>query len=107
MTIFRHVPKLLAAIGVAFALAGCGVNNIPTKDQAVKAAWANVQGTYQRRSDLIPNLVTTVQGFAAQEKSVLIAVTEARANATRVNIDASSITDPAAFERFRQAQDQL
>ena len=107
MTIFRHVPKLLAAIGVAFALAGCGVNNIPTKDQAVKAAWANVQGTYQRRSDLIPNLVATVQGFAAQEKSVLIAVTEARANATRVNIDASSITDPAAFERFRQAQDQL
>ena len=107
MTIFRHVPKLLAAIGVAFALAGCGVNNIPTKDQAVKAAWANVQGTYQRRSDLIPNLVTTVQGFAAQEKSVLIAVTEARANATRVNIDASSITDPAAFERFRQAHDQL
>ncbi len=107
MTILRTVPKLLAAIGVAMVLAGCGVNNIPTKDQAVKASWANVQGTYQRRADLIPNLVATVQGYAAQEKSVLIAVTEARANATRVTIDASTITDPAAFERFQQAQDQL
>jgi len=107
MTIFRHLPKFLAAIGVAVALAGCGVNNIPTKDQTVKAAWANVQGTYQRRNDLIPNLVATVQGYAAQEKSVLIAVTEARAKATRVNIDASSITDPAKFAEFQQAQDKL
>lgn len=107
MTIFRHLPKLLAAIGVAVALAGCGVNNIPTKDQAVKAAWANVQSTYQRRADLIPNLVATVQGYAQQEKSVLVAVTEARAKATRVNIDASTITDPEAFARFQQAQDQL
>ena len=107
MTIFRHLPELLAAIGVAVALAGCGVNNIPTKDQAVKAAWANVQSTYQRRADLIPNLVATVQGYAQQEKSVLVAVTEARAKATRVNIDASTITDPEAFARFQQAQDQL
>ena len=107
MTIFRTVPKLLAAIGVAMILAGCGVNNIPTKDQAVKASWANVQSTYQRRADLIPNLVATVQGYAAQEKSVLIAVTEARAKATRVNIDASSITDPAKFAEFQQAQDKL
>src|ERR1700749_1969724 len=88
MTIFRHLPKL-AAIGLAFALAGCGVNDIPTKDQTVKARWADVQAAYQRRSDLIPNLVNTVAGYAAQEKSVLIGVTEARAQATHVSIDAS------------------
>ena len=68
MTILKQIPKLVAALGLVFALAGCGVNDIPTKDQAVKARWADVQAAYQRRSDLIPNLVTTVQGFAAQEK---------------------------------------
>jgi LemA protein len=107
MTIFRQLPKLLAAIGIAVALAGCGVNNIPTKDQAVKASWANVQAAYQRRNDLIPNLVNTVAGYAAQEKSVLTAVTQARASATQVKVDASTITDPAAFAKFQQAQDQL
>ena len=73
MTIFSRLPKLLAALGLALALAGCGVNTIPTKDQAVKARWADVQAAYQRRSDLIPNLVNTVAGYAAQEKSVLTA----------------------------------
>ncbi|HEY4076739.1 MAG TPA: LemA family protein [Rhizomicrobium sp.] len=107
MTIFRQLPKLLAAMGIAVALAGCGVNNIPTKDQAVKASWANVQAAYQRRNDLIPNLVNTVAGYAAQEKSVLTAVTQARASATQVKVDASTITDPAAFAKFQQAQDQL
>ena len=92
----KSLPKLLAALGLAFTLAGCGVNAIPTKDQAVKAAWGDVQAAYQRRSDLIPNLVATVQGYAAQEKSVLTAVTEARASATKVSVDASTITDPAA-----------
>ena len=107
MTIFRHLPKLLAALGLSLALAGCGVNNIPTKDQAVKASWANVQAAYQRRNDLIPNLVATVQGYANQEKSVLVAVTQARASATQVKVDASTITDPARFEQFQQAQDKL
>ena len=107
MTIFRHLPKLLAALGLSLALAGCGVNNIPTKDQAVKASWANVQAAYQRRNDLIPNLVATVQGYANQEKSVLVAVTLARASATQVKVDASTITDPARFEQFQQAQDKL
>jgi LemA protein len=105
--IFRHLPKLLAAIGLSLALAGCGVNSIPTKDQAVKASWANVQAAYQRRSDLIPNLVATVQGYANQEKSVLVAVTQARASATQVKVDASTITDPAKFAQFQQAQDKL
>jgi LemA protein len=100
-------PKFLAVVGLSLALAGCGVNSIPTKDEAVKARMGDVQAAYQRRSDLIPNLVATVQGYAAQEKSVLTAVTEARANATHVSIDASTITDPAAFQRFQQAQDQL
>ncbi len=107
MTIFRHLPKLLAAIGLSLALAGCGVNSIPTKDQAVKASWANVQAAYQRRNDLIPNLVATVQGYANQEKSVLVAVTQARASATQVKVDASTISDPAKFEQFQQAQDKL
>ncbi len=107
MTIFRPLPKLLAAIGLSLALAGCGVNSIPTKDQAVKASWANVQAAYQRRNDLIPNLVATVQGYANQEKSVLVAVTQARASATQVKVDASTISDPAKFEQFQQAQDKL
>jgi LemA protein len=107
MTIFRQLTKLAAAFGVALALAGCGVNSIPTKDQAVKAAWANVQAAYQRRADLIPNLANTVAGYAAQEKSVLTAVTQARASATQVKVDASTITDPAKFAEFQQAQDKL
>lgn len=107
MTIARLLPRLFAVLGLSLALAGCGVNNIPTKDQAVKAAWANVQASYQRRADLIPNLVATVQGFANQEKSVLTAVTDARARATSVTLDVSQISDPAAFARFQQAQAQL
>src|SRR6201992_1264341 len=107
MTISRTLPMLLAALRLLLALAGCGVNNIPTKDQAVKAAWGDVQAAYQRRADLIPNLVATVQGYAAQEKSVLTAVTEARASATHVSVDASTITDPAAFAKYQAAQDQL
>ena len=107
MNISRHLSKLFAVVGLSLALAGCGVNAIPAKDQAVKAAFADVQAAYQRRSDLIPNLVATVQGYAAQEKSVLEAVTQARAQATHVSIDASTFTDPAAMEKFQQAQNQL
>jgi LemA protein len=107
MNISKALPKILAALGFSLVLAGCGVNAIPTKDQAVKAAAANVQAAYQRRSDLIPNLVATVQGYAAQEKTVLTQVTEARAQATHVSIDASTISDPAAMARFEAAQSQL
>jgi LemA protein len=103
----RKVLGLLAALGVAATLAGCGVNAIPTKDQAVKASLGDVQAAYQRRADLIPNLVATVQGYAAQEKSVLTAVTQARAQATHVSLDASTITDPAAMAKFQAAQDNL
>jgi LemA protein len=88
-------------------IAGCGINTIPTKDEKAKAAWAEVQNQYQRRSDLIPNLVETVKGYAAQERQVLTEVTQARASATQVKVDASTITDPAAFQKYAAAQDQL
>src|ERR1700744_2460674 len=101
------LPKFLAVLGLSLVLAGCGVNSIPTKDETVKARWGDVQAAYQRRSDLIPNLVSTVQGYAIQEKSVLTEVTQARAQATHVSIDASTVTDPAAFEKFQEAQNQL
>jgi len=98
---------LAAALGVAFSLAGCGINDIPAKDQTVKARWADVQAAYQRRADLIPNLVATVQGYANQEKTVLVEVTQARASATQPKFDASTITDPAKFAEFQAAQDKL
>lgn len=107
MNFSRKVMGLVAALGVAFTLAGCGVNDIPAKDQAVKARWADVQAAYQRRNDLIPNLVSIVQGYANQEKSVLTAVTQARASATQVKVDASTISNPAAFAQFQAAQDKL
>jgi LemA protein len=107
MNFSRKLMGLVAALAVAFSLAGCGINDIPAKDQAVKARWADVQASYQRRSDLIPNLVSTVQGFANQEKSVLVEVTQARASATQPRFDASTVTDPAKFAQFQAAQDKL
>jgi len=103
----RHWKSVLLVLAVPVLLAGCGVNTIPTKDEQVKAAWGDVQSQYQRRSDLIPNLVSTVQGYAQQERSVLIDVVKARASATQVKVDASTITDPEAFKKFQAAQDQL
>lgn len=107
MNFSKSFPKLVAVFGLALTLAGCGINAIPTKDETVKARLGDVQAAYQRRVDLIPNLVATVQGYAAQEKSVLVAVTQARAQATHVSLDASTITDPAAFAKFQAAQNQL
>src|SRR6201986_2221776 len=107
MTILKRIPMLVAALAIAMGVASCGVNNIPTKDQTVKARWADVQAAYQRRNDLIPNLVATVQGYANQEKSVLVEVTQARASATQPKFDASTVTDPAKFAQFQAAQDKL
>ena len=92
---------------LALFTAGCGVNAIPTYEEQAKARWSEVQNQYQRRSDLIPNLVETVKGFAQQEKDVLTAVVEARAKATQVKIDVSQITDPEALKRFQDAQQQF
>ena len=97
----------LVVVTAPLALGGCGVNDIPTKQETAKAKWADVQAAYQRRADLIPNLVQTVQGAAIQERTVLIGVTEARAKATGVTLNADNLSDPAAFQRFQQAQDQL
>jgi LemA protein len=97
----------VALVAVGFALAGCGYNTIPTLEEQAKARWADVQNQYQRRADLIPNLVATVQGYAAQEKNVLTAVIEARAKATQIKIDASQLTDPDKLKAFQDAQNQL
>ena len=86
------------------SVAGCGVNNIPTLDEQVKSGWAQVQNQYQRRADLIPNLVETVKGYAAQEKETLTAVVEARAKVGSIQVDAGMINDPVAIQRFEQAQ---
>jgi LemA protein len=103
----RRAALLAAAVAASASLAGCGVNTIPTKQQDALAKWAEVQTQYQRRSDLIPNLVSTVQGYAAQERGVLVDVSNARAKATQVSVNASTITDPAAFQAYAQAQDRL
>ena len=91
----------------AITLAGCGVNAIPTAEENAKARWADVQNEYQRRADLVPNLVATVQGYAKQEKSVLIGVTEARAKATSIQVSADDLKDPAKIQQYQQAQGQL
>jgi LemA protein len=92
---------------MALGLSGCGYNTIPTLEEQAKARWADVQNQYQRRADLIPNLVATVQGYAKQEKDVLTSVVEARAKATSVRIDASQLTDPDKVKQFQDAQNQL
>jgi len=97
---------LLAPLA-AVSLAGCGINSVPTAEEKVNAAWGNLQADYQRRSDLIPNLVETVKGYAAQEKSVLIQVTEARAKAGSVQLSASDLEDPAKVQEFANAQARL
>src|SRR3712207_1990651 len=84
----------LMGLILAFGLSACGINNVPTLEEQAKAAWSEVQNQYQRRADLIPNLVETVKGFAQQEREVLTQVTEARARATQVQVDASTVTDP-------------
>ncbi|MEO8812581.1 MAG: LemA family protein [Caulobacteraceae bacterium] len=104
---FRRIARIALLLTLPALLAGCGINAIPTKQEKARAAWADVQNNYQRRSDLIPNLVATVKGYAAQEKSTLVEVTQARASATQVRVDASTLTDPAAFQKYEQAQNQL
>ena len=105
--IVPRIRILLGAVAVGVALSSCGYNTIPTLEEQAKARWSDVQNQYQRRADLIPNLVATVQGYAAQEKSVLTAVVEARAKATQIKLDASDLTDPDKLKAFQDAQNQL
>jgi LemA protein len=106
----RFSPRLsaLAAIVVLGpAAAGCGINTIPTKEEIAKARWADVQSQYQRRADLVPNLVATVQGAAIAERTTLTEVIQARAQATGVTVTPETLSDPAAFQRYQAAQGQL
>jgi LemA protein len=99
--------RLMCAIGMALTVAGCGINTIPTLEEQAKSAWSQVQNQYQRRAELIPNLVETVKGFAKQEREVLTQVIEARAKATQIQVNANQLTDPEALRRFQEAQQQL
>ncbi|NUT01696.1 MAG: LemA family protein [Sphingomonas sp.] len=105
MTVLRRFG-LLAPLA-ALSLAGCGLNSVPTAEEQVNAAWGNLQADYQRRADLIPNLVKTVERYAQQERTVLTDVTNARANASRVQLNAGDLSDPAKVAAFNQAQSQL
>jgi LemA protein len=105
-TLFKRFALAIALL-TPLTLAGCGINDIPRKKVYAETQFSNVQAAYQRRADLIPNLVATVKGYAAQEKSVLIGVTEARAKATSVQADSSITSDPAKFKQFEQTQSQL
>jgi LemA protein len=107
MGILSRLRSLAVLVVVAFSLSGCGYNVIPTQQEAAKAAWAEVQNQYQRRADLVPNLVATVQGYAKQEKDVLTQVTEARAKATSIHLDANDLTDPEKVKQLQDAQNQL
>jgi LemA protein len=107
MSLLSRWRALAVLFVAALSLSGCGYNTIPTLEENAKAKWASVQSQYQRRADLIPNLVATVQGYAKQEKDTLTAVIEARAKATSVKVDASSITDPEKMKQFQDAQAQL
>lgn len=99
--------RLFTILAAAIALTACGVNSIPTAEENAKAKWADVQSQYQRRADLIPNLVNTVRAAAQQERAVLREVTEARASATRITVTPEQLGDPAAMARFAEAQGQL
>lgn len=103
----KTITRFLAVVAVALPLASCGINNAPTLEENAKAKWADVQNNYQRRADLIPNLVETVKGYAKQEQDTLTKVVEARAKATSMTINAGTITDPAKFKEFQEAQNNL
>jgi len=106
----RFHPRSMAIAAVVItlpAVSACGYNTIPTKQERAEAAWADVQSQYQRRADLIPNLVATVQGAAIAERTTLTQVIEARARATSVQITPETLSDPAAFQAFQAAQGQL
>lgn len=102
----RKLWLVLAAL-VALNLNGCGYNTFQSNDEQIKASWSEVVNQYQRRADLVPNLVNTVKGYAAHEKEVLIQVTQARAQATSIQVTPEVLNDPAAFAKFQAAQGEL
>jgi LemA protein len=107
MPLVSRLGRFAIVALVAVGLAGCGVNTVPTKEEAAKAKWADVQNAYQRRADLIPNLVSTVRGAAQSETTILTNVTNARARATSINVTTNDLSSPAEFKKFQDAQNQL
>ena len=106
MSVIASLRAAFVALA-ALSLAACGINSVPAKEEVAKAKWADVQNAYQRRADLIPNLVSTVRGAAASERAILTEVTQARADATRITVTPDQLTDPAAMARFVEAQSRL
>jgi LemA protein len=106
-SLLTRLRSLAVLVLVAVSVSACGYNTIPTKEEAARARWAEVQNQYQRRADLVPNLVATVQGYAKQEKDVFTQVTEARAKATSIHLDANDLTDPEKIRQVQEAQAQL
>jgi LemA protein len=98
---------MACAVFAGLLLSGCGINDIPAYNESAKAKWSDVENQYQRRADLIPNLVETVKGYASQEREVLTQVVEARAKVSQIKVDASTITDPAKFKEYQNAQNEL
>jgi LemA protein len=99
--------KFLLVPVAAISLAGCGINSVPTAEENAKAKWADVESSYQRRADLVPNLVATVKGAAASETQILTQVTEARSRATSINITTDDLSSPETFRKFEEGQNQL
>ena len=106
-SIFSRMGRFALVIAATAGLSACGVNSVPTAEENAKAKWADVESAYQRRAALIPNLVATAKGAAASETTILTNVTQARANATAINITTDDLSDPATFEKFQAAQNQL
>ncbi|MGH6787405.1 MAG: LemA family protein [Novosphingobium sp.] len=104
---FANPLRMAFAAVAALGLAACGINSVPTAEENAKAKWADVESAYQRRADLVPNLVATAKGAAASETQILTNVTQARAAATSINITTDDLSDPATFEKFQNAQNQL
>ena len=104
---FRYTWQLTVVVLMSWLLAGCGINNIPTYDEQVKAAWSQVENQYQRRADLVPNLVATVKGYAAHEQETLIAVTEARAKVGSIQAGKDLLDNPQKLQQFQAAQSEL
>ncbi len=102
-----NVARYVAPVALVMSVSACGINTIPTYEEEAKARWADVQAAYQRRASLIPNLVSTVRGAAASEERILTRVTQARADATRVTVSPDQLTDPAAMQRYADAQNRL
>jgi Uncharacterized conserved protein len=107
MSFWKNLGRLAAVAVLGAGLAGCGINSLPQMDESVKAAWSQVQNEYQRRADLVPNLVATVKGYAKQEQTVLQQVTEARAKATQTVLPPDVLTNPEAFKVYEQNQSRL